>query len=276
MSYQPKMQLPPPDNWVAFEDLCWGLWKAIWRDDGAQKNGRNGQPQHGVDVYGRPGKGQSWAGIQCKGKENYTNQELTTAEIQSESGKARGFNRRLAEYAVATTAPRDAALQEFARVLSEENMRAGWFSVTVYGWHDIVDLLFEHAPPIAAQFYPQIFGGDLTAVAGQILKCLSPQRVSSHPLAEPAAFRREGDAGVIDEHRPTVGTVANTDMPAAEVSPADMRSAIEGIYLIHQELVCQARAGGSASSDASLAQAVTKAVPVRGHGSPPSEGSNVC
>jgi hypothetical protein len=253
------------------------LWKAIWRDDGAQKNGRNGQPQHGVDVYGRPAKGQSWAGIQCKGKENYTNQELTTAEIQSESGKARGFNRRLAEYAIATTAPRDGALQEFARVLTEENMRAGWFSVTVYGWHDIVDLIFEHAPPIAAQFYPQIFGGELTAVAGQILKCLSEHRVSSSPVGEPAVFRREGDAGGIDEHPPTAGTVANKDLAATEVSPADMRSAIDGIFLIHQRLACQARAGGSVSSDASLSQAVTEAVHALDERRlPPLEGSHVC
>jgi hypothetical protein len=37
----------------AFESLCLDLWKDIWQDSGAQNNGRRGQKQDGVDIFGR-------------------------------------------------------------------------------------------------------------------------------------------------------------------------------------------------------------------------------
>ncbi len=54
----PDFQLPPPSNWQDFETLCWRLWKAIWNDRNTQKNGRQGQPQAGVDVFGQPDRGE--------------------------------------------------------------------------------------------------------------------------------------------------------------------------------------------------------------------------
>ena len=47
-------QLPPPRNWQDFEDLCFDLFKRIWNDPYARPNGRSGQPQAGVDIYGQP------------------------------------------------------------------------------------------------------------------------------------------------------------------------------------------------------------------------------
>ena len=38
---------PPPNEPAAFESLCLDLWKEIWEDPGAQKNGRSGQSQAG-------------------------------------------------------------------------------------------------------------------------------------------------------------------------------------------------------------------------------------
>jgi len=51
-----NFQLPLPSNWEDFEDLCFKIWKRIWNDDYAQKNGRKGQEQRGVDFYGNPNK----------------------------------------------------------------------------------------------------------------------------------------------------------------------------------------------------------------------------
>jgi hypothetical protein len=39
-------------SWQSFEDLCLSLFKALWSNLYAQKNGDRGQPQHGVDVFG--------------------------------------------------------------------------------------------------------------------------------------------------------------------------------------------------------------------------------
>lgn len=44
-----------PENWQDFESLCKKLWGEIWNcSDTIKKNGRSGQKQHGVDIYGVP------------------------------------------------------------------------------------------------------------------------------------------------------------------------------------------------------------------------------
>ncbi len=51
---------PPPANWQDFEDLCLKLWRPRLID--AKKNGRSGQPQAGVDIFGRDPKIEEVAG----------------------------------------------------------------------------------------------------------------------------------------------------------------------------------------------------------------------
>lgn len=46
------LQLRPPTHWQQFEDLCLEIFRGVWKDPKALKNGRIGQPQHGTDVYG--------------------------------------------------------------------------------------------------------------------------------------------------------------------------------------------------------------------------------
>ena len=58
---------PPPNEPAAFESLCLDLWREIWNDPGAQKNGRSGQAQAGVDVFGVHSGRQM--GVQCKQKD---------------------------------------------------------------------------------------------------------------------------------------------------------------------------------------------------------------
>lgn len=59
-------KISPLKNWQDFQNLCCDLWKILWKDPNTQQNGRIGQPQHGVDVYGRPEQKGLWVGIQCK------------------------------------------------------------------------------------------------------------------------------------------------------------------------------------------------------------------
>lgn len=61
-----KRALDKPTNWQDFEDLCFILWKFIWNDPHAQKNGRQGQAQSGVDIYGKPIGQLDIEGVQCK------------------------------------------------------------------------------------------------------------------------------------------------------------------------------------------------------------------
>lgn len=150
------LQLPPPKNWQDFEALCCDLWREVWEDPNAQKNGRQGQPQHGVDVFGRSCQDKEWAGIQCKGRDNYTNQRITEEELRDEVTKAQTFAPALADFAIATTAPRDVAIQTLARELTEQHKNCGLFSVHVWSWDDIVESLGGF-PKVAVKHYPQFF-----------------------------------------------------------------------------------------------------------------------
>ena len=49
--------IPKPENWQDFERQCHVLFQCIWGDPHAQLNGRRGQPQHGVDIFGHPNDG---------------------------------------------------------------------------------------------------------------------------------------------------------------------------------------------------------------------------
>ena len=68
--------LRKPENWQDFETLCKKLWGEILQCPEIQKNGRLGQNQNGVDIYGKPKGEDEYYGIQCKGKE-YTSQSIS-------------------------------------------------------------------------------------------------------------------------------------------------------------------------------------------------------
>ena len=96
---------PPPNEPAAFESLCLDLWKDIWNDPGAQKNGRSGQGQAGVDVFGVHQSRQM--GVQCKQKNGLLRTQVTVRELEKEVKEALGFRPRLDTFTTAhsTTSP---------------------------------------------------------------------------------------------------------------------------------------------------------------------------
>lgn len=136
-------QLPIPKSWDEFEDIVADLLKVKWRDPYITRNGRSGQSQHGVDIYGQPqhlhGK---YAGVQCK-----CSDKLDFQSVQDEVTLAKGFVPQLQEYLIAVTMSRDAGLQEQIRIVQ-------WpFRVHIMFWEDISlelsgndELLQKHFP----------------------------------------------------------------------------------------------------------------------------------
>lgn len=137
-------QLRPPDHWQDFESLCKKLWGEIWNCLEIKKNGRQGQAQNGVDVYGIPHFDNEYYGIQCKGKDAYTHKQLKEDEIDEEIKKALNFKPKLKKLYFATTAPKDAKVEEYIRIKNLENIKNNLFEVHVYSWEDIVDLIDEN------------------------------------------------------------------------------------------------------------------------------------
>ncbi len=138
-----------------FEDLCHALFKQLWQDLLAQKNGRRGQAQQGVDIFGSPkGDRRFYRGIQCKGKDCNYGSKAEWSEVLAEIAKAEQFTPKLDEWIFATTAPVDATLQKAARDLSVKRKAKGLFSVDVLGWEEI-QALMASAPEVIIEFYPE-------------------------------------------------------------------------------------------------------------------------
>lgn len=154
MQFRAK-QIAPPKEWGTFEDLCHALFKRVWQDPLAQKNGRRGQAQHGVDVFGSPnGDRRSYRGVQCKGKDSNYGSKAEWSEVLAEVAKAEKFSPKLDVWIFSTTAPADAVLQKAARELSVERRAKGLFSVDVLGWEEIQALMAD-VPEVIAEFYPE-------------------------------------------------------------------------------------------------------------------------
>ncbi len=139
-----KQQIRKPEHWQDFENLCKKLWCEIWKCPEIKKNGRQGQNQHGVDIYGIPFDESEYYGIQCKGKDEYTHAQLTEKEIDNEIGKARLFEPFLKKLYFATTANKDSVIEAYIRKKNIEHRKNGLFEVHLFSWEDLVDLIEEN------------------------------------------------------------------------------------------------------------------------------------
>jgi hypothetical protein len=121
-----ERQIEPPSSWEEFEELCLTLFRRIWKDPTAQKNGRRGQPQAGTDISGYDaGDHGSPRGVQCKGKDRLYGAAVTAAELREEVEKAKAFKPKLSHWVLATTARKDNAIEELARIITEDHRASG-------------------------------------------------------------------------------------------------------------------------------------------------------
>lgn len=149
----PHTNIPSPKSWDEFEDIVCSAAKNRWKNPDFTRHGRQGQSQHGVDIYGKNQQG-SLVGLQCKNTLEGITNKLIMTEIQS----AEEFKPRLSMLYIATTSPTDKTIQEFTRILTVNRENEGSFGVQVLFWNDIVhdlsldeDRLYQHYP----QFKPQ-------------------------------------------------------------------------------------------------------------------------
>lgn len=111
MSLLAATQIPKPADEQALERASVVLWRRLLNDPSVQRNGRRGQRQSGVDLFGiRDGDADWHVGIQCK--LNSQGHALSEDEVRGEVTKALTFKPSLKEYYIITTAPDDVAMQE--------------------------------------------------------------------------------------------------------------------------------------------------------------------
>jgi hypothetical protein len=138
----------PPQYWQEFEDLTQAVFPYVFGDQTAQKVGRPGQAQNGVDVYGDSGRAGGFVGIQCKrmeerdeNKNPYPGGVITERLLRAEYEKELEFRPRLTLWLFATTAKRDTQVQRRVAEMSERSTRQGCFKVGVWFWDDYVTFL---------------------------------------------------------------------------------------------------------------------------------------
>lgn len=143
MSSLSGTRLPEPTDWEDFERKSCVLFRCVLNDPNTQQNGRQGQPQHGVDVYGyRDEDAQRLVGVQCKKKYR---DEVKESELEEEVEKAQKFEPAITEFILVTTAPRDQKIQTTARQITKRlAVTDRPIRVYVWGWEDICERAGEH------------------------------------------------------------------------------------------------------------------------------------
>lgn len=146
-----RFRLPIPASWQDFEALSHLLWKEIWADPNAQRVGRAGQNQDGLDLVGRPIYWGRLSGVQCKDRDGRLGSDLREADLVKALERAADFSPKLSQFTLATTAPNDASLQKHARTLAAPDGTQG--EVHVWSW-DEIEAELVCRPNLMAMFYP--------------------------------------------------------------------------------------------------------------------------
>ena len=138
------VEIPPPSFWQDFERLTLDISKVLWNDDYAERNGRAGQKQKGVDVYGFNRKLNERTGVQCK-KRKYRLEGveapghfLTKEEIDAEYKDSANFTGGLDRFIIATTGERDEDLQAHVRGINKAGNKP---MVSLWFWDNYVEEL---------------------------------------------------------------------------------------------------------------------------------------
>lgn len=195
-----SVSIPRPRDWPAFERQCRVLFKHVLGDPGTQTNGRSGQRQHGVDIFGREGGVNGpLVGIQCKGKDANYGGRVTENELRREVEKTKDFLPPIKRFILVTTADDDVLIQEKARLLENEVRATGRdLSIAVWGWGTLQQHISEYPEAI------RVFHPDASPFTDEII---SGQRQIQQFLEESLTARLAGVENLIksivlyQEHR---------------------------------------------------------------------------
>ena len=78
--------VPPPKSWDEFEDITLAAAKLRWNSSDFYRNGRPGQKQDGVDIWGHDDDDRQ-IGVQCKN----TVDGISLTTIEEEIANAQAF-----------------------------------------------------------------------------------------------------------------------------------------------------------------------------------------
>lgn len=140
-----------PADWKQFERLSLAVMSCVFKSRFDQY-GREGQRQHGVDLYCRLKDG-SLIAVQCKGRNENLGKSLTVAQVNQAVLETEQFPFKIDHFFILTTSPHDKLLTNRALELTEERASAGKGTVDVWGWGALEAVIQENAS-LQESFYP--------------------------------------------------------------------------------------------------------------------------
>lgn len=231
MAY-PAYQLPAPADWQAFERFIHELFGSEWKDPRAQLNGRSGQPQAGVDVFGTNASTGGLEGVQCKGKDGRYGHSVGVDELRVEVKRALTFVPSLTHYYLVTSGVADVNVQKEARVIDEAHRKNGRFGVSVYSWDQLLSILQRHPRVARSHFRPLHMAlSEINAPAELIAVChQSFQHAGLFDRVDPAAAAE----GFFEVHMDASAFY--------DKGVLDARSALALQRVVHKDISAQLRA----------------------------------
>jgi tetratricopeptide (TPR) repeat protein len=210
-----SVSIPPPKNWQDFERHSRLLFEYALSDPGTLNNGRQGQPQYGVDIYGHRGGGTGpLVGIQCKGKDADYGGGVTEAELRREVKKTEKFRPPLKEFILITTAPNDATIQEAARLLQVELENAGRnLTISVWGWERVQQEISRYREVLKA-FHP-----DAMPFTDVILDAAAQTRQDTAQIKEMLADRSASEERIYK--------LLEARLPRTQIGGVDIATAVD-------------------------------------------------
>lgn len=142
-----SLEVPKPKNWQDFEAIALDALRLRWNSPDLSANGRPGQKQKGVDVFGPDDIGRR-IGVQCK---RYA-KPLKIALVKAEVENSDAFEPALNTIYIATTQDRDAKLQMEVRLYSDKRVSEGKSAVGLLFWDDIVGSLGTNPSTFKSHF----------------------------------------------------------------------------------------------------------------------------
>ena len=130
-----------PRNEEDFVLLCLKLLRVYWKCPELEPYATRGQAQHGVDIVDLSGQ-ETLRAAQCKLHEE--GKMTDRSEVNDEIQKAKGFHPPLDRYLIMTTGKVGKDVHDLLIEVNREHTAGGLFTVQVFGWNQIEELLDEY------------------------------------------------------------------------------------------------------------------------------------
>lgn len=143
-----QYNLPSPINEDEFEDMVEDYFKLTYDD--AQRYGRKGQKQNGLDIIYTVNQGKEIIGIQCK---KYS--KLSNEDIDNIIKKTEGFPHSLTKLIIATTALRDVNIQNYV-LEKKSNLKK---EIQILFWEDIRPIIAGNNK-LLKKYYSEIYNDE--------------------------------------------------------------------------------------------------------------------